>query len=396
MIERVLLLAGSVGPERVPVRRDPDRSDWYLPLHLREEHAARERIAGQVSAGADIVVAPTWLTHRRALLPLGETRRAGAWTAAAVSTARQAVEIGLERREEALADVSDDDVRRGRPGPLVAAVLSALDDEQETATGRLRSHEAATERDYRDHAGAIADAAPDLILVEGQRRAVDARAAVAEAGQTGLPVWVALTRETLASTELPDWIEWTVAHEVRRLLLPGPLPDRAAAFDAPLPWGAVAPSDEPLAAWLEAGAGAIAWLDGADFTVVEAMRAAIDEHERASIQARHAARRRWQALLQRAASMAPGGAAAFIGESDDPALPAGFEWVRVAHHELPHLPPGRFRLLVDPERRIGPDAARALEAGGIAVARPGQPDTLRLMTLDDSADPPFAIYRREG
>ncbi len=56
--------------------------------------AARERIAAQVAAGADVVVAPTWLTHRRALLPLGETRRAAAWTADAVRVAREAVEIG--------------------------------------------------------------------------------------------------------------------------------------------------------------------------------------------------------------------------------------------------------------------------------------------------------------
>ena len=343
------------------------------------------------------MVAPTWLTHRRALLPLGETRRAGAWTAAAVSIARQAVEIGLERREEARSPTCPTTMSvaadRARSWPRCCPPST-------TSRRRPRAacvpHEAATERDYRDHAGAIADAAPDLILVEGQRRGVDARVAVAEAAQTGLPVWVALTREALASTELPDWIEWAVAHEVRRLLLPGPLAERAAAFDAPLAWGAVAPSDEPLAAWLEAGAGAIARLDRATTTELEAMRVAIDEHERVSIEARHAARRRWQALLQRAASMAPGGAAAFIGEADDPALPDGFEWVRVEPHELPHLPPGRFRLLVDPERRIGPDAARALEAGGIAVSRPGQTDTLRLMALDDSADPPLAIYRREG
>ena len=147
MADRVLLIAGSVGPERSPARPDPDDADWYLPLHLRDERAARERIASQVALGADVVVAPTWLTHRRALLPLGETRRATAWTASAVRVAREAVEIGLEHREEALADVPEDDVRRGRPRPLVAASLPALDDEPEAATGRLLPHEAATARD---------------------------------------------------------------------------------------------------------------------------------------------------------------------------------------------------------------------------------------------------------
>ena len=189
MADRRLLLAGSVGPERVPARPSSDDADWYLPLHLRDESAARARLAGQISAGADVIVAPTWLTHRRALLPLGETRRVGAWSNAAVRLAREAIEVGLERREEALADTPEDDPGLGRPQPLVAATLPALDDEPEAATGRLLPREAATERDYRDQAGALADAEPDLLLVEGQRDEEAARVALAEAVQTGLPVW---------------------------------------------------------------------------------------------------------------------------------------------------------------------------------------------------------------
>ena len=50
--------------------------------------------------------------------------------------------------------------------------------------------------------------------------------AIAEATQSGLPVWAALAREALATTELPGWIEWAIAHQVVRLLLPGPLADR--------------------------------------------------------------------------------------------------------------------------------------------------------------------------
>ena len=69
MADRVLLLAGSVGPERIPARPDADDADWYLPPHVRDEDAARERIAAQIVVGADVVVAPTSLTHRRAQLP---------------------------------------------------------------------------------------------------------------------------------------------------------------------------------------------------------------------------------------------------------------------------------------------------------------------------------------
>ncbi len=394
MADRVLLLAGSVGPERIPARPDPHHADWYLPLHLRDERAARERIASQVAVGADVVVAPTWLTHRRALLPLGETRRAGPWTAAAVRVAREAMEIGLERRDEALADAPEGDIRRGRPRPLVAASLPALDDEPEAATGRLLPHEAATARDYRDQAGAIADAEPDLILVEGQRTEPDARAAIAEAADSGLPVWTALTPDALAATTLPGWLDWARAQTLERLLLPGPL-DPATLEDAPLPWGALAPSDDPLSDWLQAGAGAIAWLDGANTAVLEALRAAIDDHERAGIEAEQAARRRWQAHLRRAASMAPGGAAAIIGAADDPSLPGGFVWSSLERRELPYLPPERFRLLVDPDGPADDDIARALEPGGIALCRPGPAASVRLLFLDEATEPPLAIYRRE-
>jgi hypothetical protein len=395
MTGRTLLLAGSVGPERVPVRPHPDDADWYLPLHLRDAGAARERIAGQLAAGADLVVAPTWMTHRRALLPLGETRRAGDWTAAAVAVARQGLELGLERREEALAEASEDNARRGRPRPLVAASLPALDDESEVASGRLLPHESATERDYRDQAGVIADAEPDLILVEGQRTEPDARTAITEAVQTGLPVWAALTPGALATTELPEWIDWAQSMGVQRLLLPGPLAEQTAMTDSPLSWGAIAPVEEPLSDWLEAGAGAVVLLDGATTPTLEPLRAAIDDFERAAIEAEHAARRRWQAHLRRAAAMAPGGAAATTGAADDPALPAGFAWAHVERHELPYLPPGRFRLLVDRDDLITDDVARALERGGIALARPGPTGSLRLVALDESEEPALAIYRRE-
>ncbi len=93
--------------------------------------------------------------------------------------------------------------------------------------------------------------------------------------------------------------------------------------------------------------------------------------------------------------MAPGGAAAIVGAADDPALPGGFEWTAVERAELPYLPPDRFRLLVDAEGPASDAMARALERGGIAVSRPGQTDRLRLMSLDESIEPPLAIYRRE-
>ncbi|MEA2026444.1 MAG: homocysteine S-methyltransferase family protein, partial [Chloroflexota bacterium] len=218
MPRRHLLLAGSWGPERIPARPHRDDADWYLPLHIRDESAARERLAAQVAAGADVIVAPTWRTHRRALLPLGETRRAAVWTAAAVRVARDAVEVGLERRAELLADASADDVRRGRPEPLIAASLPALDDGPERGSGRLLPHEAATERDYRDQAGVLADAEPDLLLVEGQRDEAEARPATTEAAATGLPAWAALHPSALAAADVEAWLEWSSQIGLERIL----------------------------------------------------------------------------------------------------------------------------------------------------------------------------------
>ena len=146
MALRRLLLAGSVGPERIPARTDPDDADWYLPLHVRDRATARERIADQVSAGADVVVAPTWLTHRRALLPLAETRRAAVWTADAVNVAREGVEAGLERRTEGprqdegevQGQVQGHEPPLARPVPQVAACLPVLGHDPDPAVDCIR------------------------------------------------------------------------------------------------------------------------------------------------------------------------------------------------------------------------------------------------------------------
>jgi|GEM_PF-2383241 len=399
MPERHLLLAGSWGPERDPARPDPENADWYLPLHVRDERGARERLAAQVAAGADVIVAPTWRTHRRALLPLGETRRATAWTAAAVRVARDALEAGLERRTELLADAPGDDVRRDRPAPLIAASLPALDEDPEPGTGRLLPRKAATERDYRDQAGVLADAEPDLLLVEGQRGEAEARAAFNEAVSTELPVWAALSEDALSTTDLEGWLDWSRAAGVERLLLPPPVDARQAAADGDLPWGALVRSADPVPGWLEAGAGVVACLDGASIGALEPIRAGIDDHEHFAIEAARAAERRWLDHVALAASMAPGGAAVWLGPAPTASLPDGFEWLVVDAVEARRLPAEHYRFVIA-AAEPGADAGRLLRQGGVlasrgAGARRSEAD-LRVLTLDDSVKPPLAIHRREG
>jgi len=396
MPARHLLLAGSWGPERIPARPHPDHADWYLPLHVRDEQGARERLAAQVAAGADVIVAPTWRTHRRALLPLGETRRAATWTVAAVRVARDALEVGLERRAELLADAPDDDVRHGRPAPLIAASLPALDDESETDTGRLLPREAATERDYRDQTGVLADAEPDLLLVEGQRGEAEARVAITEATATGLPTWAAVRPSALAAADVEAWLEWSGQTGLERILLPSPA-EAAVAADGDLPWGGLVRTAEPIPEWLDAGAGSVACLDGASVAVLEPLRATIDDYERAELETARAAARRWEDHVARAAVIAPGGLAVWLGERSSVPLPDGFEWLVVDAAETPRLPADHYRLVVD--AGYSPDLGRLLEAGGILACegggRPRGETDLQLLMLDDEAEPALAIYRRE-
>jgi hypothetical protein len=395
MAERRRLLAGSYGPERVPPRPDPDDGGWYLPLHVRDAAAARERIAAQVAAGADVIVAPTWLTHRRALLPVGETRRAGDWTAAAVHLAREAVELGLERRTTALAEVPDDDVRHGRPLPLVAASLPGLEAEPEADSGRLLPPEAATERDYHAQAGVLAEAEPDVILVEGQRSEMSARTAMTEAIQTGLPVWAALTGSALATSGTEGWLAWAGAAGIARLLLPGPAAGRGPAAEGPLPWGALVEEPEEVGDWLALGAGAIARLDGCTIPRLEQLRAAIDDDERPAIEAARVATERWRATVQAAAAMASGGAAVWLGAAPAWSLPDGFDWLVVSETEGPRLPVDRFRLAVAASAGGARLLSATLERGGVLLS-PAVPGTgLHVLALDDSGQPPLAIYRRE-
>jgi hypothetical protein len=401
------LLVGSAGPERIPSRPDPDDTRWFEPHHVRDATAARSRLAGQVAVGADIVLAPTWLTHRRALLPLGETRRAGEWTAAAVHLAREAVELGLERREEAGRERADGQVALARPAPLVGAVLPALDEDPETGSGRLLPREAATERDYRDQAGLLADARPDLVLLEGQRTHAETRTAAEEAAATELPVWVAATAARSPAGDGDDalarWAEVCRGAGAAVLLAPaGGTAERAveALSGTGLCWGGLVGSAGAAAPWLEAGASVVALLDGAVDDAVERLRAAIDEIEGPELAARAAAEGRWLTHVARAARMAPGGAALWLGDRPATPLPDGFTWLALDAAEPRELPRGRFRLLVAAGRGHDPEhLAPLLEAGGVMALALEPPlrdaPSLQLLGLDGEDVAVLALYRRD-
>jgi hypothetical protein len=441
---RVLLLAGSVGPERLPVRQDPREPRWFEPLHVRDARRARDRMANQVAAGADVIVAPTWQTHRRALVPVGETRQARAWTSAAVRVAREAVEVGLERRAEGAgegdgrdADAEHDvgapgvEARPGaaapgaevppgagapgaqaptppplpRPVPLVAASLPALDEISEPGVGRLLPRQAAGERDYRAQAGVLADQEPDVLLVEGQTTITELRMATDAAAGTGLPVWVAVAVPDLGADDLDQVVDALGDLEVAGLLLWGrPGPD---IIELPTTWGGLVHGEADSEAWLDAGALLLGMLDGATPDRLSAIRAVIDQRERATVEAAQRVDDAWDEHVRRAAAMAQGGAALWIHGPEEavPApgeLPTGFTWLVVNDQEAYQVPEGRSRLIVD--RHGGQDAAdrdaRLLAEGGILAGAwipVGSLDSeLRVLTIDDRDGLRLAILRREG
>jgi len=382
-----------------------------------------------VAVGADVIVAPTWQTHRRALLAVGETRQARAWTAAAIRLGREAVEIGLERRADVPAedgaDRADDDPAAPtaptapaapaapvlpphlRPAPLLAASLPALEEIPEPGMGRLLPRQASGERDYRDQAGILADGAPDLLLVEGQSTITEARLAVEAALDTGLPVWVALSGipdDTHASARLIDALG---GRSVDCLLLPG---DPSA--DPPSPpttWGGLLDAEAPATGadtWLHAGARVLALLDGATPGRLGPIRSAIDRAEEAAHRAARDADERWWTHLRRAAAMAEGGAALWLlapGEHAPRAeqLPSGFDWLVVARDDAHLLPDGRFRLAVGPALAGGSAEGygRLLDDRGILAwtgdARPMGTARLRIVAMADARHPALAILRRE-
>jgi hypothetical protein len=401
---------------------------WFEALHVRDPRAARERLIGQVVAGAHVVVAPTWQTHRRALLAVGETRQARAWTAAAMRIGRDAIEIGQERLLGVTAGDGDDDAdadlaasaatavaaapsavpQRRRPVPLLAASLPALDETPEPGAGRLLPREAASERDYRDQAGLLADGAPDLILVEGQSTISEAHLAVEAALDTGLPVWVALdglAGDADAAARIMDALG---GRSVECLLLPGSPP--AQPPSRPTAWGGLLDDSadiESAKRWLDAGACVLAVLDGATPSRLGSVRAAIDRAEDLAQRVAREDEERWWAHVRRAAAIAEGGVALWLltpGEAAPRAeqLPRGFDWLVVPRDELRLLPDGRFRLVVSPTANRGRtvDSGRLLDGGGI-LALAGDPWTLlaaglRVVSTDDSGEPVLRILRRES
>jgi hypothetical protein len=156
--------------------------------------------------------------------------------------------------------------------------------------------------------------------------------------------------------------------------------------------------------WLAAGAGVIGVLDGARPEVLGAVRRSLERLEQQEGARLAAARARWRDLISRAARMAPAGRAAWIGNWVPDALPAGFEWTVATPDDAPRLPGGAYRLVVlhedVPPGVVGREGlGRLLDEGGVlacaADSHHGRDPRLRLMDLDETAEPRLMVFRAD-
>lgn len=346
---------------------------WFEPFHVRQPHVARGEIAAQVAAGADVVLAPTWLTHRRALETVGESRRAQAWTTAAVRLTREAVETGMER----LDGVPTSAILVAGPLPDVAA-------RPEHATGQLLPASASEERDTHDQAAILADAAVDLLLLERRSSFEALERSTRTAAETGLPVWAILPLvETADEPPLDERVAMTVAAGAAVVLIDvdgapdGGQVTEAMARAVPEARGALglvgeepplATSDEDLDRWLATGVSVLGVLSGADPTALAPLADA-RERPHALVRERSDARRTsLEAWVLDAARRAPGGRALLLGGLEVP-LPTGFDWtvIHSAEATSASLPDEAFRLVVALAQVPPESLARLVGRGGIVA-----------------------------
>ena len=225
-------------------------------------------------------------------------------------------------------------------------------------------------------------------------------------------VWVALSALIAVATPRPGSTTRSAGLAVAcSCCRPGELRIHRTASDAGRPrWGGLLDESSSAEAWLDAGAvGARA----ARRRLAGSPGARPRRHrpsERAVLESLRQAEDAWWAHVRRAASMAEGGAALWLGRAHrgDSAARAHSRTASpgssAARQESGAIPIDHFRLIVDAHvaRRtleFGPSVCWPwLERGGLLASRDMRPSDapagLRTIVSDDS-DPPLVILRRE-
>jgi len=399
----LLLLDGATGTELTRRGIDTHGPAWSAPAITRAPDVLAAIHEEHARAGADVITANTFRTQRRALSRIGQARRAREWTFEAVRIAREAAarvteELGGDRR-----------IR-------VAGSIAPLED---SYSPELAPDEATARREHHEHAGHLAEAGVDVLLVETMTTIAEASAATAAAASTGLETWSSVTTDRsgarlLSGEPLEGWVEAVARFRPAALLvnciapgtarsavtllaplahqvgaLPGayanlgssePIPD--GGFDIALQPDAYAEAAKGL---LDAGARILGGCCGTTPEHTRALRTLLDERMAAESKAVQEAEAGWRMLVARAGAMAGGGRALVVGNVDAALLP-NHELIRPKPDELARLPEGRFRLaVVEGDPGILRSVATALEPGGWLVARSRALDGL-LRAADGAAE----------
>ncbi len=352
-------------------------------------------MTAQVAAGADVLLAHTFLTHRRALARVGEARRARELTLSAVVLAREAAEQGRDRR--------DPEAAWATVPVLVAGALPLLGDDP--GSGRLGSVDAAIARDLHDHAGLLADAGSDIILVEGPRSTAETAVAVNAGRSVGLETWAVVGQDALLS----PGDEFGGPEVVLRALSDvstdayGPA-DAVGAFDRP--HGAVIDlllhGPDPAAALravLASGATVLGIAERATPERLVTVRAAMNAHALERSAAKETRDATWLDWVRQGAARAAGGRALWLSETRPPDLPAGWEWTVLAPDRMRQVPAAHYRLVVsDAFDQPLEQVALRLDDDGVLVAVTGLsrplPEAMRLLEVREVDSHQWLIARR--
>lgn len=168
-----LVLDAAMGTELQ--RRDADTRLplWSARALLQDPELVWTVHADEAAAGADILTANTFRTHRRSIRAAGAEADAAALTAEALGLAHRAAAV--PRRDI-----------------FVAGSLAPLED---CYRPDLAPDDRALAREHGEQARALAAAGADLILAETHNSIREAEAAVRAAKATGLPVAVSLVTD---------------------------------------------------------------------------------------------------------------------------------------------------------------------------------------------------------
>ena len=172
---RPILLDGATGTELARRAVDIGLPLWSAKALLTAPHVLSQIHADYVRAGAEIITANTFRTHRRSLAKGGLGQRAQELTQSAVDLARAATRGG---RNPGLTQ----GVLRGC---FVAGSIAPLED---SYSPERTPPQAECEREHAEMAQTLAAAGVDLLLVETMHTIREAVAATQAACATGLPV----------------------------------------------------------------------------------------------------------------------------------------------------------------------------------------------------------------